>query len=86
MYVCLSGILCICQVVVVVIGNVLEWYDFIVYGFFFSLIVRLFFFFGDEYILLLMVLVIFGVGFFMCLVGGVLFGLYVDCRGCKVVM
>ncbi|MDF5938594.1 MFS transporter [Pseudomonas aeruginosa] len=36
------------------IGNALEWYDFIVYGFLSSLIARLFFPSGDEYTSLLM--------------------------------
>lgn len=33
-----------------------------------------------------MLFVIFGVGFLMCLFGGLLIGMYVDCVGCKLVV
>lgn len=75
-----------CVVVVVVIGNVFEWYDFMVFGFMMVVIVELFFFIFSEYLLLLLIIVMFGVVFFMCLIGGIVFGLYVDCVGCKVVL
>ena len=42
------------QVVAAVIGNALEWYDFIVYGFLASIIARQFFPSEDEYASLLM--------------------------------
>lgn len=51
------------QVVAAVIGNALEWYDFIVYGFLASIIARQFFPSEDEYASLLMALATFGVGF-----------------------
>ncbi|MDG9781874.1 MULTISPECIES: citrate-proton symporter [Pseudomonadaceae] len=74
------------QVTAAVIGNALEWYDFIVYGFLSSIIARLFFPSDDEYASLLMALATFGVGFFMRPVGGILLGLYADRRGRKAAM
>jgi MFS family permease len=69
-----------------VIGNALEWYDFIVYGFLSSIIARLFFPADNEHTSLLMALATFGVGFFMRPVGGVLLGLYADRKGRKAAM
>ncbi|OLF55540.1 citrate-proton symporter [Pseudomonas chlororaphis] len=74
------------QVVAAVIGNALEWYDFIVYGFLASIIARQFFPSEDEYASLLMALATFGVGFFMRPVGGVLLGIYSDRKGRKAAM
>ncbi|MCY1265178.1 Proline/betaine transporter [compost metagenome] len=74
------------QVTAAVIGNALEWYDFIVYGFLSSIIARLFFPSDSEYASLLMALATFGVGFFMRPVGGVLLGLYADRKGRKAAM
>ncbi|WP_271409045.1 citrate-proton symporter [Pseudomonas sp. Q1-7] len=74
------------QVAAAVIGNALEWYDFIVYGFLSSIIARLFFPADSEYASLLMALATFGVGFFMRPVGGVLLGLYADRKGRKAAM
>ncbi|MFZ6045159.1 citrate-proton symporter [Pseudomonas sp. CR3202] len=74
------------QVTAAVIGNALEWYDFIVYGFLSSIIARLFFPTDSEYASLLMALATFGVGFFMRPVGGVLLGLYADRKGRKAAM
>ncbi|KRV73662.1 MFS transporter [Pseudomonas citronellolis] len=74
------------QVTAAVIGNALEWYDFIVYGFLSSLIARLFFPAESAYASLLMALATFGVGFFMRPVGGVLLGMYADRKGRKAAM
>lgn len=74
------------QVVAAVIGNALEWYDFIVYGFLASFIAHQFFPGSDEYTSLLMALATFGVGFFMRPVGGVLLGIYADRKGRKAAM
>lgn len=74
------------QVSAAVIGNALEWYDFIVYGFLSSIIARLFFPSDNEYTSLLMALATFGVGFFMRPVGGVLLGQYADRKGRKAAM
>ncbi|MFF7710841.1 MFS transporter [Pseudomonas sp. NPDC007930] len=74
------------QVTAAVIGNALEWYDFIVYGFLASIIAAQFFPGADDYSSLLMALATFGVGFFMRPVGGVLLGLYADHKGRKAAM
>jgi MFS family permease len=71
------------QIVAAVIGNALEWYDFVVYGFLTVIIARLFFPAHDEYASLLLTMATFGVGFFMRPVGGILLGLYADRRGRK---
>lgn len=71
------------QVVAAVIGNALEWYDFIVFGFLAVVISRLFFPAESEYSSLLMATATFGVGFFMRPVGGILLGIYADRRGRK---
>ena len=71
------------QIVAAVIGNALEWYDFVIYGFLTVIISRLFFPADNEYASLLMTMVTFGVGFFMRPVGGVLIGMYADRHGRK---
>ncbi len=71
------------QVAAVVIGNALEWYDFIVFGFLTVVIARLFFPAEDQYSGLLLTTATFGVGFFMRPVGGVMLGLYADRYGRK---
>lgn len=71
------------QVVAAVIGNALEWYDFVVYGFLTVIISRLFFPAQSEYASLLLTMATFGVGFFMRPVGGILIGMYADRRGRK---
>ena len=71
------------QIVAAVIGNALEWYDFVVYGFLTVIISRLFFPADSEYASLLLAMATFGVGFFMRPVGGILIGMYADRRGRK---
>ena len=71
------------QIAAVVIGNALEWYDFIVFGFLTVIISRLFFPASSEYASLLLTLATFGVGYFMRPVGGILLGLYADRWGRK---
>jgi MFS transporter, MHS family, proline/betaine transporter len=71
------------QVAAAVIGNALEWYDFLVFGFFTVIIARLFFPSGSQYASLLLTTATFGVGFFMRPVGGILLGIYADRRGRK---
>ena len=71
------------QIVAAVIGNALERYDFIVFGFFTVIIARLFFPAESQYASLLLTTATFGVGFFMRPVGGVLLGIYADRRGRK---
>jgi MFS family permease len=71
------------QIAAAVIGNALEWYDFIVFGFFAVIIARLFFPAESQYASLLLTTATFGVGFFMRPVGGILLGIYADRRGRK---
>lgn len=65
------------------IGNALEWYDFILYIQFSSIIGRLFFPATDQFTALLATFGIFAVGFIMRPIGGVLFGLLGDKFGRK---
>jgi MFS transporter, MHS family, proline/betaine transporter len=65
------------------IGNLLETYDFAVYGFFAIIISRLFFPAGDETVSLLLTVATFGVGFFMRPIGAVVLGTLADRRGRK---
>src|ERR1700736_6736980 len=74
------------QIAAAVIGNALEWYDFIVFGFFTVIIARLFFPGDSQYTSLLLTTATFGVGFFMRPVGGILLGIYADRRGRKVAL
>jgi MFS transporter, MHS family, proline/betaine transporter len=71
------------QVAAAVIGNALEWYDFIIFGFLTVVIARLFFPAESQYASLLLTTATFGVGFFMRPVGGILLGLYADHKGRK---
>jgi len=71
------------QIAAAVIGNALEWYDFIVFGSFAVVLARVFFPAGDQYSSLLLTTATFGVGFFMRPVGGLLLGVYADRRGRK---
>lgn len=57
-----------------VIGNVLEWYDFAVYGFFAPVLAQQFFPSGDRMVSLLAAFGAFAVGFLMRPVGAVVFG------------
>ena len=57
-----------------VIGNVLEWYDFAVYGFFAPILAAQFFPAGDRVVSLLAAFGAFAVGFLMRPVGAALFG------------
>ena len=71
------------QITAAVIGNALEWYDFIVFGFFAVVIARLFFPSDSPYASMLLTTATFGVGFVMRPVGGVLLGIYSDRKGRK---
>src|SRR5215469_2029145 len=64
-----------------VIGNVLEWYDYGVYGYLVPIISQLFFPSGDPTVSLLSTFAVFGVGFLMRPVGSILFGIYGDRYG-----
>jgi MHS family proline/betaine transporter-like MFS transporter len=65
------------------IGNALEWFDFIVYGFFAVTMAKLFFPTGDETVSLLLALATFGVTFFMRPLGAIVLGSYADRYGRK---
>ena len=71
------------QVAAAVIGNALEWYDFLVFGFLTVIIAQLFFPSGNQYLSLLFTTGTFGVGFFMRPIGGIVLGIYADRRGRK---
>lgn len=71
------------QVAAAVIGNALEWYDFVVFGFVAGIISKVFFPEGDAYSALLLTTATFGVGFVMRPFGGILIGIYADRRGRK---
>ena len=64
-----------------VIGNVLEWYDYGVYGYLVPIISQLFFPSGDPTVSLLSTFAVFGVGFVMRPVGSIVFGIYGDRHG-----
>ena len=65
------------------IGNALEWFDFVVYGFFAITIARLFFPAADEGTSLLVALATFGVTYFMRPLGAIVLGDYADRQGRK---
>src|ERR1700746_1176654 len=64
-----------------VIGNVLEWYDFGVYGYLVSTISQLFFPSGDPVVSLLSTFAVFGVGFVMRPCGSTRVGISGDRHG-----
>jgi MHS family proline/betaine transporter-like MFS transporter len=70
-------------VVAVTIGNVPEWYDFLVYGLLAMTIAKLFFPAGSELTSLLLSLATFGAGWAMLPVGAMVIGLYADRVGRK---
>jgi MFS transporter, MHS family, proline/betaine transporter len=65
------------------IGNALEWFDLVVYGFFALTISKLFFPTGSDTISLLLTLGTFGVSFFMRPLGAIVLGVYADKSGRK---
>lgn len=65
------------------IGNLLEWYDFSVYGYLAATIGKLFFASADGTTQLLLSFSIFGVGFFMRPVGAIVIGHFGDKHGRK---
>lgn len=69
-----------------VIGNVLEWYDFAVYGYVATLIGKNFFPPGNETVALLATFAAFGIGFLARPLGGVVIGWIGDRHGRKVAL
>lgn len=63
------------------IGNMLEWYDFLIFGFLSVLISKQFFPAGDPYTALLFVTATTGAGMFFRPIGGVLIGMFADRAG-----
>ena len=79
------------SIVAAVIGNALEWYDFLVFAFMTPIVAKLFFPSNpdnpnDNLNQILMTTAVFGVGFFMRPVGGIVLGLYGDRKGRKAAM
>lgn len=70
-------------IIAAVIGNAMEWYDFVVFGFFATVLSHLFFPQGDDRTVLLLTLATFGVGFCARPIGGLFFGFYADKKGRK---
>lgn len=69
------------QIAAAVIGNALEWYDFIVYGFMTAVIAVVFFPAENAYASLLLTTASFGIGFVLRPIGGILIGAYADRKG-----
>ncbi|SDV50653.1 MFS transporter [Chitinasiproducens palmae] len=79
------------SILAAVIGNALEWYDFLVFAFMTPIIARLFFPSdptnpNDNINQILLTTAVFGVGFFMRPVGGIVLGMYGDRKGRKAAM
>jgi len=66
-----------------VMGNLLEWYDFAIYGYLAIIVAKNFFPQGDEVTALLSTFATFGVGFVVRPLGGILIGRLGDVRGRK---
>jgi MFS family permease len=71
------------QIGAAVIGNALEWYDFIVFGFMTGIISTVFFPAENAYSSLLLTTASFGVGFALRPLGGIMIGAFADRRGRK---
>jgi MHS family proline/betaine transporter-like MFS transporter len=69
-----------------VIGNVLEWYDFAVYGYVAVILARKFFPVGDEVTALLSTFLAYGLGFVARPLGGIILGRVGDTHGRKVAL
>jgi MFS transporter, MHS family, proline/betaine transporter len=65
------------------IGNALEWFDLVVYGFFAIVIAKLFFPAGNDTVSLFLALGTFGISFFMRPLGAIVIGAYADRVGRK---
>lgn len=63
------------------LGNVLEWYDFVVFGFLSIIIAKQFFPSDSEYAALMLTTATFGAGFVVRPLGGILLGMYADRKG-----
>lgn len=63
------------------IGNAMEWYDFLIYGLFASMIAKAFFPAHNEWVSLLLSTATFGVSFLIRPIGAVVLGRYADRKG-----
>ncbi|GGF77436.1 MFS transporter [Azorhizobium oxalatiphilum] len=70
-------------VIAATIGNVLEWYDFAIYGYVATIIAHKFFPAGDDLSALLLTFATFGIGFAARPLGGIIIGRMGDTRGRK---
>src|SRR5438270_10543949 len=70
-------------IVAATIGNVLEWFDFLVYGYFAVTIAEVFFPTGNSTVSLLVTFGAFGLSYLVRLLGAVLIGAYTDRHGRK---
>lgn len=68
-------------VVAAALGNALEWFDFIIYGYLAVILSRLFFPADDPNVALMLTLATFAVGFVMRPVGALVMGYYADRKG-----
>ncbi|MCR1767163.1 Proline/betaine transporter [Burkholderia glumae] len=64
-----------------VLGNGLEWFDFLIYGYFSKIIAQVFFPAGNALVSLLLTLATFAIGFVVRPIGGILLGVYADRAG-----
>ncbi|MDR5736623.1 MULTISPECIES: MFS transporter [unclassified Caballeronia] len=65
------------------IGNALEWFDFLVYGYFASTIAKAFFPSHDEWLSTMLAIGTFGISFLMRPLGAIVLGIYGDRKGRK---
>ena len=68
------------------VGNALEWFDYGIYGYFASIISSEFFASKDPITALMLSFIVFGVGFVMRPIGGLIFGHYADKVGRRAVL
>jgi MHS family proline/betaine transporter-like MFS transporter len=65
------------------VGNALEWFDFLVYGYFATVIAKNFFPSSDEWLSTMLAIGTFGISFLMRPLGAIVLGLYGDRKGRK---
>jgi MFS transporter, MHS family, proline/betaine transporter len=65
------------------VGNALEWFDFLVYGYFAALIAKAFFPSNDEWLSTMLAIGTFGISFLMRPLGAIVLGIYGDRKGRK---
>ncbi|HEY4298177.1 MAG TPA: MFS transporter, partial [Paraburkholderia sp.] len=61
-----------------VLGNGLEWFDFLIYGYFSKIIAQVFFPADSGFVSIALTLATFAIGFFVRPLGGILIGIYAD--------